>query len=100
MVFRIRIDKVILQLIQSRYVLVFLIRDIIICPLRKLQQIPIVAALPEPERKDFWKRARDRRLLESFWLVVVMLCLHFDLPLADQAFNSCRFTLSVHSDFK
>ncbi|QGY30353.1 hypothetical protein CUN67_16030 [Pantoea cypripedii] len=99
MVFRIRVNRVILQLMRSRQVLVLLIRDIINCPLRKLQQIPIVAALPEPERKDFWKRALVRRLLESFWLVVVMLCLHFDLTIADQTFNSCRFTLSVHSDF-
>jgi len=40
-----------IRLLTQLYVLVFVIRAIIICPLRMHQQIPIVAALPEPERK-------------------------------------------------
>ena len=53
------------------YLLVFIIRDIINCPLMMRQQIPIVAALPKPERKV--------DLVSRYWIafgfVVVMLCL-------------------------
>ncbi|ATA25059.1 hypothetical protein BIY26_14375 [Brenneria goodwinii] len=53
------------------YLLVFIMRNIINCPLRMYQQIPILARLPRPERKV---RRSD---LKGFWLVVVMLCLLF-----------------------
>jgi hypothetical protein len=60
--------------------------------LRKLQQIPIVAALPEPERKVIWDLSETSQFSEALLACGRDVVFAFDLTFSDLIFISCRNT--------